>query len=443
MPKKLAIIGAGPKGVAIAAKAAILRSLGLLDVDVTVFDPSNAGASWDGRHGYTDGEQPLCTPPERDLGFPYEATTFGPKAASTMYAQFSWHTFCVEAGAGPLRYADWISRGQRRPKHKEFAKYLVWALAKATALHPGVKHVPVVVRDIAYSTTAKMWELRFSGLLLAGTEQFNGVVVTGSGTPLQPPLNPTANPRLFDGKDFWQRQKGFLDLLDQDDNPSVVIIGSGGTAAAICAHLVRSGISPIPIYVIGGQPTLFARTPNHLEGRLFSDVDSWVVLSNDSRREFMTRLNQGAVWNNVIDVLGDAENIAYRCGYVWSIRQGSGTAGSGPPSLEAMWSAVRPPAPGSAPLSPPPVLQPHEGTVFVDARGFDAWGFVARLDSSLRPHFTNRQAVEESIDGTLAVAPPIFPHPGLHLPMHGWLQGPGSSNLMALGWMADSILRRY
>jgi hypothetical protein len=70
MPKTIAVVGAGPKAAAIATKAWALRSAGIKDVDVIVFDPEGPGAAWDGRHGYTDGQQLLCTPPERDLGFP-------------------------------------------------------------------------------------------------------------------------------------------------------------------------------------------------------------------------------------------------------------------------------------------------------------------------------------------------------------------------------------
>ncbi|MEJ8630188.1 hypothetical protein P0F65_10725 [Sphingomonas sp. I4] len=70
MPEQhLAVIGAGPKAAALAAKAYCLQQQGI-PVAVTVFERNEIGANWTGDFGYTDGIQRLCTPAERDLGFP-------------------------------------------------------------------------------------------------------------------------------------------------------------------------------------------------------------------------------------------------------------------------------------------------------------------------------------------------------------------------------------
>jgi mycobactin lysine-N-oxygenase len=71
--KKLYIIGAGPKAVAIAAKAAVLQSLGYTVPDVTIVEKHEIGAHWVGRFGYTDGRLLLATAPYKDMGFPYDS----------------------------------------------------------------------------------------------------------------------------------------------------------------------------------------------------------------------------------------------------------------------------------------------------------------------------------------------------------------------------------
>lgn len=70
--KKIAIIGAGAKAAAIAVRATALNeSKQFHEVSVDIYEKFQVGSSWNGLHGYTDGEQPLCTPIERDLGYPY------------------------------------------------------------------------------------------------------------------------------------------------------------------------------------------------------------------------------------------------------------------------------------------------------------------------------------------------------------------------------------
>src|SRR5207248_3707499 len=67
----LAVIGAGPKGIAIAAKARALSAVGLDAPRVVLVDRSAVAGSWSGLQGYTSGLLPLGTPPEKDVGFPY------------------------------------------------------------------------------------------------------------------------------------------------------------------------------------------------------------------------------------------------------------------------------------------------------------------------------------------------------------------------------------
>lgn len=67
----LAVVGAGPKGIAIAAKARALAAAGLSAPKVVLIDRAAVAGNWNGRQGYTSGLLPLGTPPEKDVGFPY------------------------------------------------------------------------------------------------------------------------------------------------------------------------------------------------------------------------------------------------------------------------------------------------------------------------------------------------------------------------------------
>src|SRR3954454_12671676 len=124
MRKALAVIGAGPKAVAIAAKAFALRSLGYSVPDIVIFEEHRIGAHWYGGHGYTDGQRYLCTSPEKDIGFPYRSS-YG-AAVDRFMRRYSWHDFKVFEG----NYGVWIdeSEERRRPRHRAWTTYLQWVV---------------------------------------------------------------------------------------------------------------------------------------------------------------------------------------------------------------------------------------------------------------------------------------------------------------------------
>ena len=64
------VVGAGPKGLAIAAKQTVLRRLGIAAPEVVLLDRHGVAAHWSGEHGYTDGRRLLGTAPEKDVGSP-------------------------------------------------------------------------------------------------------------------------------------------------------------------------------------------------------------------------------------------------------------------------------------------------------------------------------------------------------------------------------------
>lgn len=68
------MVGAGRKGIAIAAKARALAAAGLPAPRVVLVDRGEVAGNWSGRQGYTSGLLPLGTPPEKDVGYPYAAS---------------------------------------------------------------------------------------------------------------------------------------------------------------------------------------------------------------------------------------------------------------------------------------------------------------------------------------------------------------------------------
>ncbi len=126
----LAVVGAGPKGIAIAAKAQALAAAGLDAPRVVLVEPGVVAGNWGGRQGYTSGLLPLGTPAEKDVGFPYASSWGSASAAvSAAMADYSWQRHLIEKGM----YADWVDRGRLRPTHRQWSWYLREVAGKAGA----------------------------------------------------------------------------------------------------------------------------------------------------------------------------------------------------------------------------------------------------------------------------------------------------------------------
>jgi mycobactin lysine-N-oxygenase len=122
----LAVVGAGPKGLAIAAKQAVLRRLGIAAPEVVLLDPHGVAAHWSGAHGYTDGRRLLGTAPEKDVGFPYDSRAWGEaarnRAVDAAMLGYSWSAHLVAT----YKYSAWIDRDRVRPTHRDWSAYLRW-----------------------------------------------------------------------------------------------------------------------------------------------------------------------------------------------------------------------------------------------------------------------------------------------------------------------------
>jgi mycobactin lysine-N-oxygenase len=468
---RLAIIGAGPKGAAIAAKAAALRAANhrTPPPHIDLYDQDQVGAAWRGSIGYTDGVQPLCTLAERDLGFPYDTASYGPGVAQAMIGDFSWQSFAINS-AGRSRYRDWVVNGRHPPRHIDFADYLEYAVDKAVS-QGAANLIQDRVSAVGFDEPTRMWRIDSTNSNGGITSKdYDGVVITGSGRPL--PALDGANGRVFDGRTFWQpaSSRRMRDLLSADPDPSVLIIGAGGTAAAIAYSFVRRGLTTLPITIIGREATLFARHDGPFEDRLFTDDDAWEALPPHVRDAFLARTTAAVVWDYVLRNLV-SDNITYECYNALRYHPVVPVAPGAPGDPELELEMEGPPDPALAttsaplwrqlagallPLPPSPPASPivrRPGTVIVDARGFDRWGFADEFFAPappLRDFFADRDrrlqilsqiAFDLSVRGPLAGGAD-FP-PRLHVPGLGAIQGPASTNLMGLGWLADRVLSAY
>jgi mycobactin lysine-N-oxygenase len=152
---KIAVVGAGAKAAAIAARASTLREIGVSGVsEILVFEAEHIGAAWSGRGGFSSGFLTLCTPGEKDVGFPYNEVS--PRGiakspiAPALFARFSWPAYLVAEGA----MSEWVNRGRDHPTHRNWAAYLEWVFASAK--QPVISAKVTTVRH-----TRSGWEVTF------------------------------------------------------------------------------------------------------------------------------------------------------------------------------------------------------------------------------------------------------------------------------------------
>ena len=143
MTATLAIVGAGPKAVAVAAKAAVLRDMGVDAPDVVAIERTAVAANWTPAGGWTDGEHRLGTGPEKDVGFPYRSALVPRRNAELdeRMTRHSWQSYLIATG----QFAQWIDRGRPAPAHRRWAQYLRWVADAAgmTVLRGDVERISV------------------------------------------------------------------------------------------------------------------------------------------------------------------------------------------------------------------------------------------------------------------------------------------------------------
>lgn len=408
MTGTLAIIGAGPKAVAVAAKAAVLRDMGVAVPDVVAVERSAVAANWQPAGGWTDGNHRLGTGPEKDVGFPYRSSLV-PRRNGELderMMRYSWQSYLVATG----QFAEWIDRGRPAPAHRKWAQYLKWV---ADNVNMNVLRGEVT----SIGVDGRRWALGTDGT----TIRADAVMVTGPGQPERSIL--PGNPRVLSIAEFWHRAAAHERISAE----RVVVIGGGETAAAILNELFAHRVSTIT--VISPQVTLFTRGEGFFENTLFSDPTGWTGLTLEERRDALGRTDRGVFSARVQDALLSDDRIRHLRGRVahavprdGRIRLTLSTNQHGE-NLETV----------------------HGFDMVIDGSGADSLWFVPLLrqdaldliELGLGGPLTG-DSLQESIGDDLAITgltPKLF-LPGLS----GLTQGPGFPNLSCLGLLSDRVL---
>ncbi len=403
----LAVLGAGPKGIAIAAKARALAAVGLPAPRVLLIDRGPVAGNWKGDQGYTSGLLPLGTPPEKDIGYPYPDSWGAASAAVTAaMAPFSWQRHLIAHDA----YADWVDRGRLRPTHRQWASYLRDVARRAEA--------EVVAGEVAaIEADGQRWRLALGS---GETVQADGVVVTGPGPSVGVPGQPQQHPRVLDGRSYWLAER----TLPTDIAQSVCVIGSGETAASVIISVLSRSHKRSTVDVVAVRGVLYSRGESYDENRYFSDPSAWPCLAESHRREFIERTDRGVFSQQAEAVLNQARGYRALAGRAVAIdpgeRQVVVTIEYGAEQERVAYDLV------------------------VVAMGFDARWFERLLGDEARRRLEGALAgatLERQIGIDLS---PGGLSPALHLPLlAGFAQGPGFPNLSCLGLLSDRILRRY
>ncbi|ADG80886.1 L-lysine N6-monooxygenase MbtG OS=Tsukamurella paurometabola (strain ATCC 8368 / DSM / CCUG 35730 / CIP 100753 / JCM 10117 / KCTC 9821 / NBRC 16120 / NCIMB 702349 / NCTC 13040) OX=521096 GN=Tpau_4325 PE=3 SV=1 [Tsukamurella paurometabola] len=410
----LLIVGAGPKAVAVAAKAAVLRANGLPAPSITVVDPLGVAGNWRAAGGWTDGAHRLGTSPLKDVGYPYRSRIAG-GGGGAVDAEvdrgmllLSWTAHLTDRGA----YADWVDRGGPAPTHTEWAAYLAW-VAERVGMEP--------VRDtvVALSPDGDGWSV---GLASGERRAATRVMITGPGSSGRALL---VDPAVLSVADFWAAAAARA----LPPGARVAVIGGGETAASALDELVRHDV--FAITVVSPTPTLFTRGESYFENALYSDPSRWAMLGEQERRDVIRRTDRGVFSARVQEALLAENRVHHVPGRVVGLRRvgPDGAAGGG---IELCLRAT-------APYTPPAY------DLVVDATGGDPLWFRSLLDPAAQdllesavggPVSTAR--VESAMGYDLAVSGVTQK---LHLPtLAGFAQGPGFANLSCLGELSDRVL---
>jgi mycobactin lysine-N-oxygenase len=408
MSTTLAIIGAGAKAVAVAAKAGVLREMGVEVPDVVAVERSDVAANWRAGGGWTDGRQRLGTSPEKDVGFPYRSTLVPGRDTDLdeRMMRFSWQSYLVATD----QFVGWIDRGRPAPTHDTWAGYLRWVGDVV-----GLKVVRGEVVQI--SVDGSRWVLHTHESSLSA----DTVMVTGPGQPERSMLS--GDPRVLSIAQFWQRAAQHDRIVAEN----VAVIGGGETAASMLNELFHHRVSAIT--AISPQATLFTRGEGFFENSLFSDPTGWRSLTQAERRDCIARTDRGVFSARVQESLLADERIKHLRGRVARVVNRD----------DRIWITLCTDNCGE------PQETLHRFDLVIDGSGADPLWFLplmspvslGLLELGVGGPLTGER-LEESIGHDLAV---VGVTPKLVLPnLSGVNEGPGFPNLSCLGLLSDRVL---
>lgn len=227
----LAVIGAGPKGIATALRAKLSAAAGRPSRSVVLIDRLGPGANWTAAGGWTDGRHRLGTSPEKDVGFPYSSAD--PEVDRAVQA-CSWNAYLAATG----RLGDWVDRGRPSPTHRQWHDYLGWVVDRAdlTVVWAEVMEVDVKGGE---------WSLKLSSVDGCSTLVTGSLMVTGPGSGA--PTLPDDSGKLIGPAGFWRlaamgRERKFHRVL---------VVGGGETAGAVIDQLLRMDVDHVELVTPG------------------------------------------------------------------------------------------------------------------------------------------------------------------------------------------------
>lgn len=456
--KTLVILGAGPKAVAVAAKAYVLKSLGYDVPTIVTVDPLGVGGNWVSGGGWTNGHHLLGTPPDKDVGFPYRTRIANESErdntrVDAALMEFSWMNYLVSRD----KYAQWIDRGHPCPTHEEWAEYLRW-VAHAVDMRVMAGRITAIravdtndklqkndadKNDGATNVENYNWEWQCDVELNDGGSTVlssDGVMITGPG----PSTRRLADvPGVLSIAELWdQVENGTFPL-----HKRVAVIGGGESAASVVDQLAHMPCESIAIF--SPSPTVYSRGESVFENSLYTDPEKWFMLSMEERQDFIRRTDRGVFSQRVQQTVKNYGHITHERGRVVDIVPCDGALDLYV-SHEGVSNAV------------------FTADVVIDARGGNPLWFrdlFPNTDSDfyaekivttypeadiahnigiflqLKPHFpTPDRPATIPAEWTLAVDT----GPWLFLPtLSALAQGPGFANLSCLGEVSDRILACY
>lgn len=286
----LVCLGAGPKSIAIALLAYVLRKLGKPSPRIVIYERRSVGANWAGKAGFTDGNFPLDTSPFKDLGFPY-ASGFG-QAVDHELGHFSFIEFLKAHG----EFAQWVSRGKFKVSHRRFAEYLRWVTNVIKAdVRPGtVTGIDIVDRRVRVALGNSTQAVFADGFLL-----------TGPGVARRLPVEGNARERVFDGRDYWQRREWF----HRNRAGRVAVIGGGQTAGTVAKSLISEHCD-LEVDIINRHGFLLQQSSGYTENAMCSEPGAaWRQIPRAERIEILKRINNGVVESGIKQELDHCDRV--------------------------------------------------------------------------------------------------------------------------------------
>lgn len=417
----LAIIGAGPKAMAIAAKACVLQLTGFDVPDIVIFEKDDIAHNWTERSGYTNGKLALGTSPEKDVGFPYYSFCWGDARnaqINQLMKRFSWQSFLISNHG----FAAWVDRGKPAPSHAQWADYLAWVFHL-------VRHSVTLIRQRVTQIDIHdgEWIINAENGEQQTTMAAAGIVLTGPGHTHVPFALPHHS-NILKTENFWLNVGDYMPLK----NRAIALIGAGENAATVAVTLAKIHESN-RIDVISPNAMNYTRGESYVENHIYTDPfqGNWHLFSKADRLNFISRTDRGVFsveTKRELDCLPNVEVIPGECKQV---------------SVDTLNQII-------LDIRYNHMEEKRIYDLAVVTTGFDHAGFFISLLSERaksciveQANLTalNRDQLQESISETLAIRNLT---PAIHLPMlAGFMQGPGFPNLSSLGRLSDHILAHY